>query len=56
MNAYRFKQVSLVPQYAMSALNPTRKLGKMMHELLHSRGIDFARCGRSWSGGSSSSG
>ncbi len=42
MNAYRFKQVSLVPQYAMSALNPTRKLGKMMHELLHSRGIDFA--------------
>ena len=41
MNAYRFKQVSLVPQYAMSALNPTRKLGKMMHELLHSRGVDF---------------
>jgi peptide/nickel transport system ATP-binding protein len=41
MNGYRFKQVSLVPQYAMSALNPTRKLGKMVHELLHSRGVDF---------------
>jgi peptide/nickel transport system ATP-binding protein len=41
MNEYRFKQVSLVPQYAMSALNPTRKLGKMVHELLHSRGVDF---------------
>jgi peptide/nickel transport system ATP-binding protein len=41
MNDYRFKQVSLVPQYAMSALNPTRKLGKMIHELLHSRGVDY---------------
>jgi peptide/nickel transport system ATP-binding protein len=41
MNERRFKDVSLVPQYAMSALNPTRKLGKLTHELLGSRGIDF---------------
>jgi peptide/nickel transport system ATP-binding protein len=41
MNAFRFKDVSIVPQYAMSALNPTRKIGKIAEELLESRGIDF---------------
>ena len=29
MNAFRFKSVSIVPQYAMSALNPTRKVGRI---------------------------
>ncbi|MFI7633410.1 ABC transporter ATP-binding protein [Nonomuraea sp. NPDC049400] len=38
MNDFRFKQVSLIPQYAMSALNPTRKIRKMVGELLRSRG------------------
>ncbi|GAA2862461.1 ABC transporter ATP-binding protein [Streptosporangium fragile] len=38
MNAFRFKEVSLVPQYSMSAMNPTRKIGKMVAELLASRG------------------
>jgi peptide/nickel transport system ATP-binding protein len=37
---FRFKDVSLVPQYAMSALNPTRKIGRMVSELLDSRGVD----------------
>ncbi len=41
MNEYRFKKVSIVPQSAMSALNPTRKIGKMTQELLESRGISF---------------
>ncbi|HZD11698.1 MAG TPA: ABC transporter ATP-binding protein, partial [Candidatus Binatia bacterium] len=41
MNAFRFKEVSLIPQYAMSALNPTRKMGKMIAELLESRKIDY---------------
>ena len=41
MNEFRFKQVSIVPQYAMSALNPTRKIGKMTSELLHSRGVNY---------------
>jgi peptide/nickel transport system ATP-binding protein len=41
MNKYRFREVSLVPQYAMSALNPTRKIGRMIEELLHSRDVDF---------------
>jgi peptide/nickel transport system ATP-binding protein len=42
MNPHRLADVSLVPQYAMSALNPTRKIGRMIRELLHSRGVDFA--------------
>jgi peptide/nickel transport system ATP-binding protein len=41
MNPHRFTDVSLVPQYAMSALNPTRKLGRMIRELLESRSIDY---------------
>ncbi|MGJ6965491.1 ABC transporter ATP-binding protein [Streptosporangium sp. G11] len=38
MNAFRFSRVSLIPQYSMSALNPTRKIGRMVAELLASRG------------------
>lgn len=41
MNPFRFKEVSLIPQYAMSAMNPTRKLGKMTSELLESRKVSF---------------
>ena len=41
MNPHRFHDVSLVPQYAMSALNPTKRIGKMMRELIGSRGVDF---------------
>ena len=40
MNHHRFKDLSIIPQYAMSAMNPTRKIGKMTAELLESRGID----------------
>jgi peptide/nickel transport system ATP-binding protein len=43
MNPFRFKEVSLIPQYAMSALNPTRKIGKMSSELLESRGVAPAK-------------
>lgn len=41
MNPYRFKEISVVPQYSMSAMNPTRKIGKMISELLDSRGESF---------------
>jgi peptide/nickel transport system ATP-binding protein len=41
MNPFRFRHVSIVPQYAMSALNPTRKIGKMVGELLESRGVKY---------------
>ncbi len=39
MNEFRFKRISIIPQYAMNALNPTRKIGKMVSELLESRGV-----------------
>ena len=38
----RYHEISLIPQYAMSALNPTRKIGKMINELLRSRGVNPA--------------
>jgi peptide/nickel transport system ATP-binding protein len=41
MYGFRFKEVSIIPQYAMSAMNPTRKIGKMTRELIESRGIRF---------------
>ena len=41
MNAYRFKNVSLIPQYALSALNPTRRIGTMVTELLASRDVSL---------------
>ena len=39
MDGFRFKEVSIIPQYAMSALNPTRRIGRMVAELLESRGV-----------------
>ncbi|MEF2072724.1 ABC transporter ATP-binding protein [Consotaella aegiceratis] len=42
MVPFRFHDVSIVPQYAMSAMNPTRKIGRMIHELLESRGVSYA--------------
>src|SRR4051812_11110751 len=41
MNPFRFREVSLVPQYAMSALNPTRKIGRIISDLLESRGVSY---------------
>ncbi|MBG0823859.1 ABC transporter ATP-binding protein [Planomonospora sp. ID91781] len=43
MNEFRFHEVSLIPQYSMSAMNPTRKIGKMVGELLGSRGVALDR-------------
>ena len=42
MDAFRFRSVSIIPQYAMSAMNPTRKIGRMTVDLLESRGVDGA--------------
>ena len=41
MNRFRFREVSLIPQYALSALNPTRKIGRLIDELLASRGVSY---------------
>jgi peptide/nickel transport system ATP-binding protein len=41
MDPFRFKQVSIIPQSAMSALNPIRKIGRMIGELLGARGVSY---------------
>ena len=41
MIPFRFRNVSVIPQYAMSAMNPTRKIGQMIAELVESRGTEF---------------
>jgi peptide/nickel transport system ATP-binding protein len=41
MNSFRFEKISIIPQYAMNAMNPTRKIGKMTSELLESRKVSF---------------
>lgn len=41
MDRFRFDEISIIPQYAMNALNPTRKIGKMTSELLQSRGVSY---------------
>jgi peptide/nickel transport system ATP-binding protein len=40
MNPFRFAEVSIIPQYALSALNPTRRVGRIAEELLAARGVD----------------
>ena len=42
MNGFRFKEVSIIPQYAVSAMNPTRRIGRFLAELLESRGVRMA--------------
>jgi len=39
MRPLRMTEVSLVPQYAMSALTPTRKIGTLTSDLLKSHGV-----------------
>jgi len=41
MNEHRFRHISVIPQYAMSALNPTRKIGAMTADLVGSRGVPY---------------
>ena len=41
MDDFRYNEVSIIPQYAMSALNPTRKIGPMIAELLQSRDVAY---------------
>ncbi len=41
MNDVRFKKISIIPQYAMNAMNPTRKIGKMIEEMLQAKKVDY---------------
>ena len=38
---YRFNEISIIPQYAMNAMNPTLKIGKMTSDLLRTRQVDY---------------
>jgi len=40
MDAFRFNHISIIPQYAMNAMNPIRKIGRMIAELLAARKVD----------------
>jgi len=40
MDAFRFDHISIIPQYAMNAMNPIRKIGRMIAELLAARKVD----------------
>ena len=44
MQERRWKDVSVIPQYAMSALNPTRKIGRIVQELVRLGGCDTRMC------------
>jgi len=41
MRPYRMRQISLIPQYAMSALNPTRKVRRLVADLLRCHGVHY---------------
>lgn len=41
MNDFRFREISIIPQYAMNAMNPTRKIGKMISELLETKMVSY---------------
>lgn len=42
MRPYRMKEVSLVPQYALSALNPTTKISRLTADLLRCHRVRYA--------------
>ncbi|MBU0935381.1 MAG: ABC transporter ATP-binding protein [Spirochaetes bacterium] len=42
MNTYRFRNLSIIPQYALNAMNPTVKIGRYVQDLMQSRGIDYS--------------
>ncbi|KAA3643525.1 MAG: ABC transporter ATP-binding protein [Chloroflexi bacterium] len=41
MVSFRCNDISIIPQYAMNALNPIRKIGKMIEELVEAKKMDF---------------
>ncbi|MFN3346741.1 MAG: ABC transporter ATP-binding protein [Candidatus Bipolaricaulaceae bacterium] len=43
MDAFRFVEIAFIPQYAMNALNPTRKIRRIFSDVLASRGIRWSQ-------------
>lgn len=42
MDRFRMRHVSIIPQYAMNALNPVRKVGDLIADLLKAKGFNVA--------------
>ncbi len=40
MSAFRMTKIALIPQYAMNALNPTRKIGTLIWDILRSKRVE----------------
>lgn len=43
MRAFRYTHISLIPQYAMNALNPTRKIRRIFYDILKTKGVLWPR-------------
>jgi peptide/nickel transport system ATP-binding protein len=43
MDKIRYEDISIIPQYAMSAMNPTKKIGKMVKDLIQARGLEYSK-------------
>jgi len=43
MKDFRYKRISIIPQYAMNALNPTVKLKKLIADLLACHGVGYEK-------------
>ena len=41
MGGFRYKKISIIPQYAMNALNPTVKLRRLISDLLNCHGVGY---------------
>lgn len=39
----RYEKISIIPQYAMDAMNPTKKIKQIIDDLLHEHGESFER-------------
>ncbi len=42
MKKFRFDKISIIPQYAMDAMNPTRKIGPMIQDILAFRNKSYS--------------
>ncbi len=42
MNDFRYEKISIIPQYAMNAMNPTVKINRYISDLLAAKGMNYS--------------
>lgn len=42
MRKFRYSEISIIPQYALNALNPTVKIGRYIRDLMECHGIEYS--------------